>query len=256
MAKYTIELGELKESGVKIFNFDYEFYDETKKPDFEEMFVNHFYFREIGQETVLRFQHYLKCMCKERLPYYNALLKLNLLQYDPLKPYNLTEELTKTTSDTKTGTIASTASGTAIGDNTRNADTTTTEDRTETRNENNKVVGSDTPSGLLAMADIETNVYASKADIQTGDGTTVNDISQTNAEDVTEHSITETESQGNTTQNENNTGTEDYTINRHGHIGVQTASELLIKHTELLKIIQTVYTQFFNECENLFMQIY
>jgi hypothetical protein len=42
MAKYTVELRDIVKSGLKVFDFDYTFYDEAKKPDFEQKFINHF----------------------------------------------------------------------------------------------------------------------------------------------------------------------------------------------------------------------
>ena len=38
MAKYTVELNDIIKSGYKLFDFDYTFYDETKKPEFEDPF--------------------------------------------------------------------------------------------------------------------------------------------------------------------------------------------------------------------------
>ena len=50
MARYTVELRTIVESGVPIFDFPYQFYDKEKKADFERRFIHHFYFREIGAE--------------------------------------------------------------------------------------------------------------------------------------------------------------------------------------------------------------
>lgn len=308
MAKYTVELREIVKSGTKIFNFDYTFYDEAKKPEFEEKFINHFLFREIGTETVARFQHYLKCKCDETLPYYNLLFKTALYEYDVKNNYNLTETFTKTNTTTKAATGNATQNGVlnrdaeieTTGNKTNTLDSTTdhTEDiaftKADTLSEtgaisnvtttevDSKKVESDTPNGLLSMTDITGNVYASRATID--DGTTHTTDSQTSSAekrdnatettgrttkdivDATSHDMTTdhtgedtTETTNNTThtaQNENETGSESYTLDRVGDIGVDTTPDKLKKHIEIQKILTTVYIEFFNECEDLFMQIY
>jgi hypothetical protein len=225
MAKYTVELGEVAKSGLKIFNFEYEFYDESKKNDFEKKFINHFYFREIGVETVGRFQHYLKCKCDESLPYYNMLFKTAQIEYDLLNNYNLTETFNKTNTKTATGNATQSGStsdsshltGTvnhndtinvegdktntlkSTTDHTENTDFTKDEtinetgkiDKNTTVNVDDKKVGSDTPNGLLSMEDIKNNVYASRADIQ--DGTTTTTDGQTSSADKTGTSTEATE---------------------------------------------------------------
>lgn len=60
MAKYTIELRELVENGLEIFDFDYPFYEPYQKNRFEETFINYYYFYEIGAETITRWKHMLK----------------------------------------------------------------------------------------------------------------------------------------------------------------------------------------------------
>jgi hypothetical protein len=304
MARYTVELRDIVKSGLKIFDFSYTFYDDTKKADFEQKFIDHFYFREIGVETVGRFQHYLKCKCNERLPYYNELLKITQMQYDVLNPYSVTETMEKTSANIKTSTGNINQNGTTNNTETVNTEKVNTLDSTTEHIESNEIkrdediietgkldktstldidgkkVASDTPNGLLAMSDIKNNVYASKADIEdttnkTVDAQTNSADKKSNSTETTTNTVTDTvdatsgdsltgttHNNGSvtnataTTQNENDNGTENYNLHRVGHIGVQTKSELLLKHIELLNKIQTFYTQFFDECEDLFMQIY
>lgn len=48
---------EIKEYGrKKLFDFDYELYDNSLKDEFEKSFINHFYMREIGVDTVALFK--------------------------------------------------------------------------------------------------------------------------------------------------------------------------------------------------------
>lgn len=59
MAKYTMELNEVINL-TNIFDFKYEIYAPDKKQDLETKFINHYYFREIGVETIGRFKFKLK----------------------------------------------------------------------------------------------------------------------------------------------------------------------------------------------------
>ena len=95
MAEYTIELRSIIESGINIFDFPYEFYNEEKRREFEQKFIRHFYFREIGCETVDRFKWYLEDKMQTVFPYYNELFKSASIEYDILDNYKLTETYTR-----------------------------------------------------------------------------------------------------------------------------------------------------------------
>jgi hypothetical protein len=304
MAKYTVELRDIVKSGLKVFDFPYEFYDDTKKAEFEQKFIDHFLFREIGTETVGRFQHYLKCKCRETLPYYNLLLKTAEYEYDVKNNYNLTETFTKTITNTKTSTGNINQNGTTDNTetvasekiNTLDSTTQHTEDneinhvedidetgkldKTSTLDIDGKKVQSDTPNGLLSMTDIKNNVYASKADVEdttnkTVDAQTNSANKKSNSTDTTTATVTDTvdatsgdsltgtthnngtvANTTNANQNESDNGTESYTLERNGDIGVDTTPDKLKKHIEIQKILTTIYIQFFDECEDLFMQVY
>lgn len=74
MANYTLELRQISESkNMKVFDFEYDFYDPDLKAKFEEKFVNHYFFNEIGFETIQRFKHFLKMKLNEIMPYYKQL---------------------------------------------------------------------------------------------------------------------------------------------------------------------------------------
>lgn len=74
MATYTIELYSiLKDKNFELFDFEYDFYNEEHKKEFEEKFINRYMFDEIGFETVSRFKHFLKEKLNRIAPYYNQL---------------------------------------------------------------------------------------------------------------------------------------------------------------------------------------
>ena len=79
LATYTIDIYTLlKNPNFKLFDFNYSFYDEQHKEEFEEKFINYYMFNEIGFETVKRFKHYLKEKLNRIAPYYEQLYKTEL----------------------------------------------------------------------------------------------------------------------------------------------------------------------------------
>lgn len=100
--KLTVELHDLVESGVNIWDFDYpSYYKGEDKTAFEKKVIDHFYFRQIGQETPARWLHYFRSRIREIMPYYLDIYKsVELFKSveDPLESYNLTETYTESSS--------------------------------------------------------------------------------------------------------------------------------------------------------------
>lgn len=268
MAKFTVELNDITKSGLKIFDFEYEFWDPTKKVEFEQYFIDHFRFREIGTETVGRFIHNLKLKCHEVLPYYNEVFKTTLLEYVIMNNYDMKENFSKTNASNRTtdGTENQNTTANSLSNTTGNehsvAHGVTDDTKTNTESINNKKVGSDTPSSLLSMDKLEGNVYANRADVEVADNTNTDQANAIVDNTVTNDSTANNTVSGVTTglnvaqQNEQLSGNEDYTLTRSGNIGVMHAADMIEKHILLQSKIRTVYTQFFDACEDLFMQIY
>lgn len=127
----TAELGEIVSAGVNIWDFDYpiprpqiEYNGKTCTVDFdrktfEQKVIDHYYFRQIGQETVGRFKHYLKTKMLEIMPYYVQLYEFDAKFRnidDPLESYNLVEEFKQNTKGTGklTGTNNGQSNSTSI----------------------------------------------------------------------------------------------------------------------------------------------
>ena len=83
MSKYTLELRRIQQTH-KIFDFDYDFYtnDETIKYNFEDKFINEYYFNEIGFECVGRFKQRLRAKLNKIMPYYSQLYQTELRSKD------------------------------------------------------------------------------------------------------------------------------------------------------------------------------
>lgn len=140
MAEYTVELRKIVESGIPIFDFPYPFYDETKRKEFEEKFIKHFYFREIGCETVDRFKWFLADKMNVVFPFYNELFKTALIEYDKLYNYDMSETYTRNIeSNQKGGGVSST-----VGRFTGEQDTESKQNKTVDTVGTSDTIGSDT----------------------------------------------------------------------------------------------------------------
>lgn len=139
MSKYTTQLKNyLEQDGSILFDFDYPIFSEAYRPILEEKIINHYYFREIGLETIGQFKWFLKSKMNIIMPYYNELYESTglITKDDYAINQNSVETHTKTSSTKTTGKIDSTADSTA--------DTT------------NQEIYSDTPQGRLTGGDYAT----------------------------------------------------------------------------------------------------
>lgn len=102
MAIYTVELRTIIENDVNLFDFDYPIFDEDYRTVFEEKFKNHFYFREIGFETVGMFKFYLKEQLNLLMPVYNKMYSSQGLEQRILDNYDITETFTRSTEGNNT----------------------------------------------------------------------------------------------------------------------------------------------------------
>ena len=131
MANYTIELRDVV-SQHNIFNFKYPFYDENERKKFEDDFIRHFYFREIGFETIERFKWNLKDKFYTVFPYYNELFKASKIEYSVLDNYNLKETNTTTRENSERGGTVSSTVGQLFGDQEAKTDEGTVKENNET----------------------------------------------------------------------------------------------------------------------------
>lgn len=106
MSSYTLELRHIHQT-FKVFNFDYDFYTDSNiiKSKFEEKFIDEYYFHEIGQETVARFQHRLRTKLNKIMPYYKQLYDTEIAAKDI--NFLLNKDLTETFERVVTGESSS-----------------------------------------------------------------------------------------------------------------------------------------------------
>ena len=122
----TVELRELVENGVDIWNFDYPTPAKTvsyngktadvpfDKEALQQKIVDHYYFRQIGSETPGRWLHQFRTRMREIMPYYVQLYEFEAKWQnvdDPLESYNLREELERQGQTTGTHKFSDTPQG-------------------------------------------------------------------------------------------------------------------------------------------------
>jgi hypothetical protein len=79
MSKHTLEINQIvNDLDFKLFDFDYNLYDNELKSAFEKKFINHFYFYEIGLTPIARFKKALQIKLNDIFPYYKQLYQTEL----------------------------------------------------------------------------------------------------------------------------------------------------------------------------------
>lgn len=114
--KVTVELRELVENGVDIWNFDYpSYYEGDAKKAFEQKVIDHYYFRQIGQETVGRWLHFFRARIREIMPYYIRLYKTVEIMDEIEDPFGNVDVI-ETFTQTRKGSGSSTSNATGGSD--------------------------------------------------------------------------------------------------------------------------------------------
>lgn len=273
----TVELGEIVASGVNVWDFDYpvpapqvNYNGKTAKVPFdkkafEQKILDHYRFRQIGQETVGRWLHYFRTRIREIMPYYVQLYEFEAKWWnieDPLESYNLTETFDQQTAGTGTSSGSNSSetseTGTTSGSNSSEREETKsrTEGTEENANQTETTRFSDTPQGDIGnLAD----GYLTNVTIKEDGGNTTKDVTETGtgSESLTgtsQQTSTDTgTASGSFTQENENTGTVKHTLTRRGNIGVQPLG------TEVKNIRDAfinIDLMVINELKDLFIQVY
>lgn len=226
MSKYTLELYELLDEGVNVFDFEYDFYtdDIEIRKAWEKKFIDKYLFYEIGFCTVFKFKHYLKEKLNRIAPYYKQLYETEiksrdiefLLNKDLKEEFIREVEATKETTDNSVNDITSEYSG----------NTLTTDNNKE----------SNIPNGNASI-NLEQGYL-------TGVEQNINDVEDSNTTDST--------SSIESTGTEDNNLKETTTLISKGNIGVTSSAQLLKEWRQVLINIDELII---NECKDLFMMI-
>lgn len=252
MSVYTTQIRWILESGATLSLDAYPIFQDAYREVLNQKIIDHFYFREIGFETVALFNNRLAARMNEVMPYFNKLYETQLLSIDPLITKKYTETFTRNATDKReTGGIEHRKDENG-GESKVSGSRSNNEIATEQTIASTKAVGSDTPQGLLRAASLDDDVWASSA--TRGENSEKTNSTHTASESTT----TDTESSGKASSDIERTGTDDltkweeFTRSIEGFDGTSQA-ELILKFREtLINVDQLI----FNALEDLFMQLW
>ena len=280
MANYTIELKNLPN---EVFNFSYPFYCESPqaKREFEERFIGHYFFHEIGFETIDRFQHVLAERLRLRMPYYQQLYQTEWqqTQKDMMLSKSLVETLTReiilegsnestqSTSGTHTSSNEQSQSGTDKVTNEQSQSGTTTSSGTSSETSSNNTTSKESSINdgvsVVNLEDANLTHHSSQESSGESSGTSTGESTDEHQLSGSQDTTSSSELSSNTEDTNNSqsslSGTnqskqiETQTFKSEGDVGIQTPAYAI---TEWRKIIININELIINECADLFMQIY
>ena len=260
-----------------VFDFDFPLYSSDYRSVLETKIIRHFYFREIGFETVAEFKFRLNTLLNEIMPYYNKLYESAELQYNPLYDTDYTTEHqgVGTKNGTVNGTIDRDADKDVSSRSVRDAEGTSSLTTNATTNESindtiNRTLNhwdkySDTPQGSIQRIDLEQDAYLTNARhisetenttetktdntifSETKNGATTDDIVDTVTAHTDDVSKTETETQSTART------TDDYTRRVYGKYSGRTYPQMIREFRNALLNIDMLII---NDLEPLFLAIY
>jgi hypothetical protein len=258
----------------KLFDFDYPLFTPDYKKDFETRFIRNFYFTEIGFETEELFKFHLENWLQINMPFWNNMLKSELITFDPLTNTKVDSTANKTKdrtqNDIKDGTQHSNTSGTSntVNDLTSETNVTAGSDTTEGVDESrfNRHLESDTPDSRLTITPNTdgsgTIEYASRIteDKDTDSRNSTKSTDATNDSNTTDHATNDV------TASSNSDGTSHETVDSTihetdadvssttGKIGSQSYSQMINEYRgTFLRIEKEIFAEM---REKLFMLVY
>ena len=226
---------------IGLFTFDYDFYSDNPKDkeEFEKLFSQWYYFREIGFETPEHFKMKLQAKLNVIMPYYR---QLALTEWDKVRTVEqmMTSKNLKETS-THEQTISGNNESSLNGESSQTGSSTSSQNQVSSNNQNAK--GSNLSDGV------------SQSSLEDGFLTTVTSINDNGNQDITGNSSNTAEltSTQNSSGTNNQTLSESTTFTSEGDIGIQTPAYAI---TEWRKVLININQQIIDECRDLFMTIY
>lgn len=252
--KVTLELRDVlatkDENGnpFNLWDFDYpSFYKDDDKAAFEQLVIDHYYFHQIGCETIARFKHNFKTRMREIMPYYIQMYEsVEIMKKipDPFGNVDMTETFEQTSTGSSSGSSSHSENGCVTSSDTSskadNASSTSTESAEKTDNktatENTEHRFSNTPQGSISNL----NNYLTEASIDdkdqtekiTSSGTVSTSQESESTSNGTSNSESETTASGTSSSESENSGTVKHTLTRKGNQGVNTYAHDMIEYRQ------------------------
>lgn len=243
MAQTTIELRHLLQTTnpatglpFELFDFEYEFDDVLFAGQLEQAVIDYYYFSEIGQETPERFKHVFKRTWLQMIGYYNRIHNIDLIEYDPLITYKMTETFAGLT------TAEQIANAKRDGTLVTNSDATQATDATNQTIANNTTKTSNYPQSAIGAG------FEDGASQSDGTTTTTSGTDTTTAADTTET----TDALDVTTVNDTKDDT--YTKTTEGFTGRGFNSVGLVQ--QYMESVPRLTGQVIDELKSCFMLVY
>ncbi len=271
MSKYTTELRHIVNSNYDLGLQDYPIFDEEYRSILNDKIIKHYFFHEIGFETVEQFKFYLNNKMREIMDYYNQMYKSELLELNPLLSFERvkTENMDKNKVESSDNVASIDNETTNLTNSTENqnnesnqfTDLETNSSSNSNRNSKEKNVDSDTPTDLILDGDIESDVYATNAGVIDGKET-INDNENLNTDEVVEKTDTIDKTSSSETSSTNVTNSETSTDKNVDENYTTTITEngfeipvtdLLLKYRETFLNVDMMIIK---ELRELFMLVY
>ncbi len=223
-SNYTIELRYLvNDPNHDVFDFSYDFFDDNLRGVFEELFIQKYFFYEIGVETVDRWKAMLQAHLNIKMPYYRKLYEIELAQkgINFLLNKDLREEFSRTlTEDEKQN---------------ENMTTNNNTNNNTTDNTNTNYVESSLDNGLADLTDERATTKSN------------------NLVDSTMTSLIKSNGLSDRTNNKLNNVLEKTVLTSQGNIGITSSAELVEKwRNSVINLMEMLI----DSCIELFMLIY
>ena len=226
---------------IGLFTFDYDFYSDNPKDkeDFEKLFTQWYYFREIGFETPERFKMKLQAKLNVIMPYYRQLALTEWNKVRTAEQMMTSKNLKETT--THEQTISGNNESSLNGETSQTNSSTSSQKQDSTNTQN--VKSSNLSDGV------------SQSSLEDGFLTSVTGINDNGNQNITGNSTNTAEltSTQNSSGTNNQTLSESTTFTSEGDIGIQTPAYAI---TEWRKVLININQQIIDECRDLFMSIY
>ena len=237
MASYTMTIEEMMNNGFtqNIFPTNYEFYlDDTQaRKAFEDKFIKHYYYREIGFESPFMFIQKLESHLLLNMPYWKQLYQTELESRDInfLLNKDLRETFTREINTENETSGTNTTQQTSTNESSLNQEGTSTNTHKE--------------------SSIRDGVSTSSLEDGYLTGTSSDNGSNTTA--GTSNSSDNLTSEGTLSQSENGKTVEKTDLLSQGNIGITSSAQLLKEWRDVLINMDQIIIE---SCSDLFMKIY
>lgn len=264
LLKDAIDLAPDTPNGVKdIGLYTYPIFDEGKRERLNQKIIDHYFYREIGFESLSIFRHKMSIKMNEIMPLYNQRYQSELIEFDQFVTTDMTtDDVRSMLQDIETG--SSTHSEADQTENTvthsdqttdRDVDSTSTSHNESLTDNQSRAVASQTPQTMLSGdGDYATSATDSKGINNTTADGTENVVTAEDTEVTTDATEDRT---ANTTGDETTTGTSDMsqsgegTSTTKGYQGVPSSLIMSLRDSFL-----NIDMEVINELDELFMGVF